>query len=46
MFRLLAIVSCFCVVASVALAEGDPVNGKKLAKKWDCTRCHGLSGNT
>ena len=46
MFRLLAIVSCFCVVASVALAEGDIVNGKKLIKKWDCIVCHGLSGNT
>ncbi len=45
MFRLLAIVSCFCVVASVALAEGDIVNGKKLIKKWDCMRCHGLTGN-
>lgn len=46
MFRSLAILSCLCVVASVAWAEGDPVNGKKLINKWDCIVCHGLSGNT
>ncbi len=45
MFRFLLILSCFCVAAGVALAEGDPNNGKKLTKKWDCVWCHGLSGN-
>ena len=46
MFRIVLILSYLCFATGVALAEGDPVNGKKLAKKWDCTRCHGLSGNT
>ena len=45
MFRFLAVLSCFCVVTGVAWAEGDPANGKKLIKKWDCITCHGLSGN-
>jgi cytochrome c553 len=45
MFRFLAILSCLCVAAGVAWAEGDPANGKKLIKKWDCITCHGLSGN-
>ncbi len=45
MVRFVLILSYLCFATSVALAEGDPVNGKKLIKKWDCTWCHGLSGN-
>ena len=45
MLRCLTILSCFCLSASVAWAEGNAANGKKLVKKWDCISCHGLSGN-
>jgi cytochrome c553 len=46
MLRFVLILSYLCFATSVASAEGDPVNGKKLIKKWDCIVCHGLSGNT
>ena len=30
---------------STAFAEGDYDKGKELAKSWECTKCHGLTGN-
>lgn len=30
---------------SAAVAEGNYDKGKILAKSWECTNCHGLTGN-
>ncbi|MCP5037482.1 MAG: c-type cytochrome [Rhodobacteraceae bacterium] len=41
-----ALIFCFASsMASTAFAEGDYDNGKKLAKSWHCTNCHGVTGN-
>ena len=32
-------------MAIEAQADGDPQNGKMLAREWECARCHGLDGN-
>jgi cytochrome c553 len=42
-YVLLTIIAC---IATPAIADGDPVNGKVLIKKWYCIDCHGLTGNT
>ena len=46
MFRIAAASGlCLAIATSAAWAEGDYDRGKKLAKEWECFRCHGLTGN-
>lgn len=42
-FALLIFLASF--TNSTAFAEGDYDRGKELAKSWECTECHGLTGN-
>ncbi len=45
MRRWLVTTLCLLLSAMPSWAEGDPKKGKKLIKSWDCTKCHGISGN-
>ncbi len=45
MQRLSRFLCCAFVTASPAFADGDYNRGKVLAKQWECTNCHGLTGN-
>ncbi len=46
MFRIAAASGLYLIIGiSAAWAEGDYDRGKKLAKEWECIRCHGLTGN-
>ncbi len=46
MFRVAAASGlCLAIGIGAAWAEGDYDRGKKLAKEWECTKCHGLTGN-
>lgn len=46
MYRVASAV-CMCLTFGISAtkAEGDYDRGKKLAKEWECIKCHGLTGN-
>ncbi|WP_428687911.1 c-type cytochrome [Roseibium sp.] len=41
----LAVFSGCAGAGQAAFAEGDPANGRTLAKSSQCSRCHGQDGN-
>ncbi len=45
MLRSMTACAVALLLACPALADGDVANGKKLIKAWECTQCHGLTGN-
>ncbi|MDU8946448.1 c-type cytochrome [Ovoidimarina sediminis] len=42
--QLLVIILASLGIAETAIAEGDPENGRDLARS-NCARCHGVDGN-
>ena len=45
MFRHTVLWVLLTFMTTSALAGGDPDKGKVLIKSWNCTQCHGLTGN-